>query len=155
MIRPTARATPNSNVRTLVRLAAPYCRPRTPFASPPPRRAGANHLVLLADLRRSSFMACTITSLIGSRHSAFWRSGSLTCRGSAHGCEKRRPGDQRGPDRWRPQHVAAIGQAPVPAIDDELRLFARGPVRLQLAAPALMSSPSCSDAHGASIEAPA
>jgi hypothetical protein len=58
------RAALNLNVRTLVRLAAPYCRPRTPFASPPPRRAGANHLVLLADLRRSSFMACTITSLI-------------------------------------------------------------------------------------------
>jgi hypothetical protein len=38
-----------------------------------------------------------------------------------------RPGDQRGPDRWRPQHVAADGQAPVPAVDDELSLETRRP----------------------------
>jgi hypothetical protein len=36
--------------------------------------------------------------------------------------EPRRPGDQRGPDCWRPQHVTAGGEAPIPAIDDELRL---------------------------------
>jgi hypothetical protein len=36
------------------------------------------------------------------------------------------PGDQRGPDRGRPQHVAAGGKLLVPAFDDGLRLGARG-----------------------------
>jgi hypothetical protein len=34
-----------------------------------------------------------------------------------------RSGDQRGPDCRPPQHVAASGQAPIPAINDELRLI--------------------------------
>ena len=42
--------------------------------------------------------------------------------------EPRRPRDQRGPDRRRPQHVAAGGKLLVPALDDGLRLGARGSV---------------------------
>ena len=38
-------------------------------------------------------------------------------------------------------------RAPVPAIDDEFRLFARGPVRLQLGDIGLDVEPSCPDAH--------
>ena len=38
--------------------------------------------------------------------------------------EPRRSSDQGGPDCWRPQHVAAGGQASIPAIDNELRLGA-------------------------------
>jgi hypothetical protein len=40
--------------------------------------------------------------------------------------EPRRSGDQRGPNGGRPQHVAAGGQAPIPAVDDERCLKARG-----------------------------
>jgi hypothetical protein len=40
--------------------------------------------------------------------------------------EPRRPRDQRGPDRRRPQHVAAAGKLLVPALDDALCLGARG-----------------------------
>jgi hypothetical protein len=46
--------------------------------------------------------------------------------------QPRRPSDQRSPDSGRPQHVAAGSKAPIPAVDDELGLGARGPVRLQL-----------------------
>jgi hypothetical protein len=60
--------------------------------------------------------------------------------------EPRRPGDQRGPDGRRPQHVAAGGQASVPAIDDQLRFEARGAVRLQLGGTGLDVEPSCPDA---------
>ena len=42
--------------------------------------------------------------------------------------EPRRPRDQRGPDRRRPQHVAAGGKLLVPALDDGLRLGARGSI---------------------------
>jgi hypothetical protein len=42
--------------------------------------------------------------------------------------QPRRSGDQRGPDRRRPQHVAPGRQAPIPAVDDELRIAGRGPV---------------------------
>jgi hypothetical protein len=66
----------------------------------------------------------------------------------------RRPGDQRSPDCWRPQHVAARGQASIPAVDDELRLKPRGLVRLQLGGASLDVEPSCPDARGASIGAP-
>jgi hypothetical protein len=38
--------------------------------------------------------------------------------------EPRRPGDQCGPDRRRPQHVAAGGQLLIPALDDGLGLGA-------------------------------
>ena len=42
--------------------------------------------------------------------------------------EPRRTGDQGGPDGRRPQHVAAGGEASVPAVDYELRLrLVRGP----------------------------
>jgi hypothetical protein len=43
-------------------------------------------------------------------------------------------GEQRGPDRQRPQHVATGRQAAIPSVDDGLGLgfFARGPVRLEL-----------------------
>jgi hypothetical protein len=54
-----------------------------------------------------------------------------------------------------PQHVAAGGQAPVPAVDDELRFEARGLVRLQLCGAGLDVEPSRPDAHGASIGRPA
>jgi hypothetical protein len=53
-------------------------------------------------------------------------------RARAEDVEPRRSGDQRGPNGGRPQHVAAGGQSPVPAVDHELRLEARGSVRLQL-----------------------
>jgi hypothetical protein len=56
---------------------------------------------------------------------------------------------QRGPDGGRPQHVAAGGQASVPAIDDQLRFEARGAVRLQLGGTGLDVEPSCPDAHRA------
>jgi hypothetical protein len=39
--------------------------------------------------------------------------------------EPRRPRDQRGPDRRRPQHAAARGQLLIPALDDGLRFGAR------------------------------
>jgi hypothetical protein len=65
--------------------------------------------------------------------------------------EPRRPGEQCGSDGGRPQHVAASGKASIPAIDDKLRLEARGAVRLQLGGASLDVEPSCSDAHGASI----
>jgi hypothetical protein len=42
--------------------------------------------------------------------------------------EPRRPRDQCGPDRRRPQHVAARGQLLIPSLDDGLRLRARGRV---------------------------
>jgi hypothetical protein len=66
-----------------------------------------------------------------------------------------RCGEQRGPDGGRPQHVAAGGQAPIPAVDDELRLEARGAVGLQLGGTGLDVEPSCPDTHGASVRAPA
>ena len=43
---------------------------------------------------------------------------------SSHG----RSSDQGGPDRGRPQHVTAGGQLLIPALDDGLRLGARGGV---------------------------
>jgi hypothetical protein len=42
--------------------------------------------------------------------------------------QTRRAGDQSGPDRRRPQHVAAGGKQLVAALDDALRLGARGSV---------------------------
>jgi hypothetical protein len=60
---------------------------------------------------------------------------------------------QGGADRRRPQHAAAGGHTPVPAVDDELRLDTRGSVGLELRGPGLDVEPSCSDAHGASIRA--
>jgi hypothetical protein len=65
--------------------------------------------------------------------------------------QPRSSGDQRSPNCGRPQHVAASGKASIPAIDDKLRLEARGAVRLQLGGASLDVEPSCSDAHGASI----
>src|SRR5271170_2906687 len=44
--------------------------------------------------------------------------------GAVH-VEPWRSGDQRRPDRWRPQHVSAGGKLLIPAIDDGLRLGAR------------------------------
>jgi hypothetical protein len=55
-------------------------------------------------------------------------------------------------DGGRPQHVAAGGQASIPAIDDELCLEARGSVRLELGGAGLDVETSCPDAHRASIE---
>jgi hypothetical protein len=68
--------------------------------------------------------------------------------------EPRRSGDQRRPNGGRPQHVAAGGEASVPAIDDELCLKARRAVRLQLGGTGFDVEPSCPDAHGASITGP-
>jgi hypothetical protein len=87
--RASGRVALSLSVRALVRQAAPYCRQRTPSTVPPPRRAGANHLLLFAGLRRSSSRACTITSLIAFAAFGILGSGSLTYRDSAHGCEKR------------------------------------------------------------------
>jgi len=42
--------------------------------------------------------------------------------------EPGRPCDQRGPDRRRPQHVPAGDKLLIPALDDGLRLGARGGV---------------------------
>jgi hypothetical protein len=49
--------------------------------------------------------------------------------------QPRRPGDQRGPDGRRPQHVAPSAQPPVPTLDDQFRLdcaalSALDPIRL-------------------------
>ena len=49
----------------------------------------------------------------------------------AEDVEPRRPGNQRSPDCWRPQHVSPGGQTPIPAIDDEFCLKAHCPVSLQ------------------------
>jgi hypothetical protein len=68
--------------------------------------------------------------------------------------QPRRSGDQRSPNGGRPQHVAAGGEASVPAIDDELCLKARSAVRLQLGGTGFDVEPSCPDAHGASITGP-
>jgi hypothetical protein len=40
--------------------------------------------------------------------------------------EPRRAGEQRRPDRRRPQHVAAKGKLFIPALDDDFSLGARG-----------------------------
>jgi hypothetical protein len=61
--------------------------------------------------------------------------------------------DQRGADSGRPEHVAASGHVPIPAIDDELCLEASGAVRLQLGGTSLDVEPSCPDAPGVSIAA--
>jgi hypothetical protein len=45
--------------------------------------------------------------------------------GAVH-VEPWRPGDQRRPDRRRPQHVPAGGKLFIPPIDNGLRLGARG-----------------------------
>jgi hypothetical protein len=65
--------------------------------------------------------------------------------------QPRRSGDQRSPNGGRPQHVAAGGEASVPAIDDELCLKARSAVRLQLGGTGFDVEPLRPDAHGASI----
>jgi hypothetical protein len=71
----------------------------------------------------------------------------------AEDIQPRRSSDQRSPNGGRPQHVAAGGEASIPAVDDELRLEARDLVRLQLGGTGLDVEP-CPDAHRASIEAP-
>ena len=43
-----------------------------------------------------------------------------------------RSGDERGADGGRPHHVAASGQAPIPAVDDERDLEARVAIHLEL-----------------------
>jgi hypothetical protein len=53
-----------------------------------------------------------------------------------------RSGDERGTDGGRPQHVAAGGQASVPAVDDELRLEASCPVRFELGGTGLDVEPA-------------
>jgi hypothetical protein len=73
----------------------------------------------------------------------------------AEDVEPRRSGDQRGPNGGRPQHLAAGGQSPIPSVDDELRLGARSAVGLKLGGAGLDVEASCSDAHRASIGAPA
>jgi hypothetical protein len=50
----------------------------------------------------------------------------------AEDVEPRRSGDQRCPDGGRPQHVAASGRSPIPALDDELGFGTRSPVRSKL-----------------------
>ena len=83
----------------------------------------------------------------------------VDCLGSSRTPDRRRsarrPGDQRGPYRWRPQYVPASGQPSVPAVDDELYLKARGAVRLQFGGAGLDIEPSCPDAHRVSIGRPA
>jgi hypothetical protein len=60
------------------------------------------------------------------------------------------PGEQRGGDHSKSRPVARTS---IPAVDDELRLEARGFVRLQLGSTGLDVEPSCPDAHGGSIAA--
>jgi hypothetical protein len=50
--------------------------------------------------------------------------------------EPGRPGEERGPDCRRPQHVAAGGQSPIPAVDNKLGLGARSRAGLDV-------EPSC------------
>jgi hypothetical protein len=56
-----------------------------------------------------------------------------------------RSGEQRGADGRRPQHVAAGGQAPIPAVDNKFCLKARGAVRLQLGGTSLDVEPARPD----------
>jgi hypothetical protein len=61
----------------------------------------------------------------------------------AEDIEPRRSGAQRGPDGGRPQHVATGGEALIPAVDDELGLGARSPVRPKLHRAGLDVEPLC------------
>jgi hypothetical protein len=73
--------------------------------------------------------------------------------GPAAGAEDVEPGrfgEQGSPDGGRPQHVAAGGQASVPAIDHGLGFLAR----LEVGGAGLDVESSCPDTHRASIEAP-
>jgi hypothetical protein len=63
------------------------------------------------------------------------------------------PASRRTLDVGRPRHVAAGREAPIPALDDELGLDARFPIRLELGGASLDDEPSCPDAHRASIGA--
>jgi hypothetical protein len=60
--------------------------------------------------------------------------------------QPRRSGDQRSPNGGRRQHVAAGGQATVPAVDDELCLQACGLVRLELGGTSLDEECPCPNA---------
>jgi hypothetical protein len=71
----------------------------------------------------------------------------------AEDIQPRRSSDQRSPNGGRPQHVAAGGQTSIPAINDELRLEARGLVRLQFGGAGLDVDSSCPNTHRTSIGA--
>ena len=72
----------------------------------------------------------------------------------AAGTEHLKPGssgEQRSPDRGRPQHIATSRQAPIPSVDDGLGLLARGAIRPELGDAGLDVWPSGPNSHRASI----
>jgi hypothetical protein len=52
--------------------------------------------------------------------------GAASCAARTEHIEPGRPGQQRPPDRWRPQHVTTGGELIVPALDQGLSFGARG-----------------------------
>jgi hypothetical protein len=83
--------------------------------------------------------ACRRTRGGGGRRPAGRSRGSS--RAPAEDVQPRRPGDQRGPYRWRPQHVPASGQAPIQRSTTSSASMRWARSAFSLAAPALMSSP--------------
>jgi hypothetical protein len=54
--------------------------------------------------------------------------GAARCAARTEHIEPGRPGQQRRPDRWRPQHVTTGGELIVPSLNDSLSLGARSSV---------------------------
>jgi hypothetical protein len=83
--------------------------------------------------------ACRRTRGGGGRRPAGRSRGSS--RAPAEDVQPRRPGDQRGPYRWRPQHVPASGQAPIQRSTTSSASMRWARSAFSLAAPALISTP--------------
>jgi hypothetical protein len=73
-----------------------------------------------------------------------WQGGQRQLDPLRQDIQPRRPGDQRGPDRWRPQHVPARGQAPIQRSTTSSASVRASRAAFTRAAPALMSSPRVS-----------
>jgi hypothetical protein len=81
---------------------------RIPRASQPQHQRGNRRERMPVDLPQIN---CPARSAAGAEH-----------------VKPRCPGDQRGPDRWRPQHIPAGGKLLIPSLDDGLRLRTRGSI---------------------------
>jgi hypothetical protein len=68
--------------------------------------------------------------------------------GWAEHIEPRRPGDQRGSDRWRPQHVAGVARRRFQRSMTSSASRRAALSAFSFAAPAFDVEPSCPDAHG-------
>jgi hypothetical protein len=83
--------------------------------------------------------ACPPRPADGGRRPAGRSRGSS--RAPAEDVQPRRRGDQRGPYRWRPQHVPASGQAPIQRSTTSSASMRWARSAFSLAAPALISTP--------------